>query len=474
MTRVLLFIQTALFFFMPLGLNYFNISKTFESDHKVQTKDYSQKSFGLRISSNGIHSKQILSPEETARKITQTYSKEALRTIKTIVIDAGHGGHDPGTSGKYAKEKNIALQIALKLSVLIKIKHPEVQVILTREKDVFIPLHERAKIANDAKADLFISIHCNAIKGSTATAGTETYVLGNHRMEENLKTAMRENSSILFEQNYEQIYNFDPNSPEGYIIMSMYQDVYQDQSIRFAQKVEDQMSKVGSQKSRGVKQAGFIVLKATAMPSVLVETGFLTNRTDENYLRSADGQNQIAQKIAKAFTDYNNEIDYLTRGEQQLETIPNKTPRNWEISDNSGPTIIKSSPTNNAEKSKKTIADFNTRRKGNTDAYNSASTDLTPKSVAPTVNIKIQLAASRKRLDITEEPWTSVNGQIEVIQESGFYKYLLGNFKTTAEAEQNRLNYHKLGFSGAFTVFYKDGKRISQNEARTFIEKNRT
>lgn len=456
---------------MPLGYNYFNISKTIEPVQEVQNTSYVQKGFGMRISPNGIHSRQILSPSETARKITQSYNKEALSSVKTVVIDAGHGGYDPGTSGKYTKEKTIALQIALKLSQFIKLEHPDVKVILTRDKDVFIPLHERAKIANDAKADLFISIHCNAIKGSTATAGTETYVLGNHRMEENLQTAMRENSSILFEQDYEQIYNFDPNSPEGYIIMSMYQDVYQDQSVRFAQKVENQMSKVGSQKSRGVKQAGFIVLKATAMPSVLVETGFLTNRTDENYLKSAVGQNQIAQKIANAFSEYTNEIEYLTRGDQKLESIPNKTPEDWKIASQSNPTFNTGASVNDSEKSKKTIADFNNKiKKPQEKQYNYASGDLTAKSVAPQVNIKIQLAASKKRMDISQEPWTSVNGQIEVIQEGGFYKYLLGNFKSTGEAERNRLNYHKLGFSGAFTVYYKDGKRISQQEAKSLLQ----
>jgi N-acetylmuramoyl-L-alanine amidase len=455
---------------MPLGLSYFNIFKTTESDLEVHTAAFSQKSFGMRISPDGFHTKQILSPTETARKITQSYHKDALSPIKTVVIDAGHGGHDPGTSGKYSKEKNIALQIALKLSQFIKQEHSGVRVILTRDKDVFIPLHERAKIANDAKADLFISIHCNAIKGSTATAGTETYVLGNHRMEENLQTAMRENSSILFEQDYEQIYNFNPNSPEGYIIMSMYQDIYQDQSIRFAQKVEDQMSKVGSQKSRGVKQAGFIVLKATAMPSVLVETGFLTNRTDENYLRSAVGQNQIAQKIAKAYTDYSNEISYLTRGDDKFESIPNKAPTDWKVSSSASPDLKPKGPIDQSAKSKKTIEEFNAKRNNKSNQYNYSSEKLTAKSAYAPIEIKIQLAASKKRLDISQEPWTSVNGQIEVIQEAGFYKYLLGNFKTTGEAERNRLNYHKLGFSGAFTVYYKDGKRISQAEARSQLQ----
>lgn len=472
MTRVLLFIQTALVFLMPLGYNYFNISKTSKPNLEVSNERYTQKSFGLRLSAQGIHNKQILSPAETARKITQSYDKESLSSIKTVVIDAGHGGHDPGTSGKYTKEKTIALNIALKLSEFIKLEHPDVKVMLTRDKDVFIPLHERAKIANEAKADLFISIHCNAIKGSTATAGTETYVLGNHRMEENLQTAMRENSSILFEQDYEQIYNFDPNSPEGYIIMSMYQDIYQEQSVRFAQKVEDQMSKVGSKKSRGVKQAGFIVLKATAMPSVLVETGFLTNRTDENYLKSAVGQNQIAQKIANAFTDYSNEIEFLTRSDKNLEIIPNKAPEDWRVYSNTTPDFKTKSSVDDTKKTQKTIADFNSKRQNKENKqYNYSSAELRPKSAATsTVDIKIQLAASKKRLDISLEPWISVNGQIEVIQEAGFYKYLLGNFKNTAEAEKNRLNYHKLGFSGAFTVFYKDGKRISQQEARNLLQ----
>lgn len=454
-----LFIQTIwLLLLPPINWN-FNNSKTYSSVPIVQQKASAQ-GFGQRIKANGFQNRRILSPKATAHEITQSFDKDKLQAIKTVVIDAGHGGYDPGTSGKYTKEKTIALAIALKLEKSLKAQHPEVKFILTRNKDVFIPLHERAKIANDAKADLFISIHCNAISGSTATAGTETYVLGNHRLEDNLQIAMRENSSILFEQDYESIYNFDPNSPEGYIIMSMYQDVYQEQSIKFAQKVEDQMKDIGSKKSRGVKQAGFIVLKETAMPSVLIETGFLTNKNDETYLQSALGQQEIANKIADAFDAYNQEIIYLTRSGQSTKAIPNPTPQTVNAPE-SNP-LVKSTKTE--QQAEQLVSDFRAKS-GQTDAK---SVEVS-KAASSAVQIKVQLAASTKPFDLTIEPWSNVNGAVEEVQEGGFYKYLIGNFSSAADAEIKRLDYHRLGFTGAFTVYYHNGKRINQSEAKALL-----
>lgn len=454
-----LFIQTIWLLLLPPVNWNFNNSKTYSPVPIVQQKTSTQ-GFGQRIKANGFQNRRILSPKATAHEITQSFDKDKLQAIKTVVIDAGHGGYDPGTSGKYTKEKTIALAIALKLEKSLQAEHPEVKFILTRNKDVFIPLHERAKIANDAKADLFISIHCNAISGSTATAGTETYVLGNHRLEDNLQIAMRENSSILFEQDYESIYNFDPNSPEGYIIMSMYQDVYQEQSIKFAQKVEDQMKDIGSKKSRGVKQAGFIVLKETAMPSVLIETGFLTNKNDETYLRSALGQQEIANKIADAFDAYNQEIIYLTRAGKSTKAIPNPTPQT--VSPAEANPIVKSTKTE--QQAEQLVSEFRAK---------SGQTDVKPVEVsssgASAVQIKVQLAASTKRLELNVEPWSNVNGAIEVVQEGGFYKYLIGNYHSAAEAEKQRLDYHRLGFTGAFTVYYLKGKRIKQSEAKALL-----
>lgn len=234
-----------------------------------------------------------------------------------VVIDAGHGGKDPGTLGANNMEKDIALSIALGTGALIKKLHPDVEVVYTRTKDVFIPLHERIGIANSENADLFISIHCNAT-ANTKVSGTETFVMGLHKAEENIETAKRENSAILLESDFEENYEgFDPNSDAGHIILSMYQNTYLDQSIEFANLIENTMN---IKTSRGVKQAGFVVLKRATMPSVLIETGFLSNESDEARLSSSRGQEEICESIAKAFSKYKS----LKSSEQQ-HIASNKT-----------------------------------------------------------------------------------------------------------------------------------------------------
>jgi N-acetylmuramoyl-L-alanine amidase len=225
-------------------------------------------------------------------------------SISKVVIDAGHGGKDPGTIGKKAQEKNIALQIALKLSEDIRNQCKGVTVILTRTTDEFIELHERAEIANRCKADLFISIHCNSNPKHTFH-GAETYVMGLHRTEANLDVAKKENAAILMEPNYSSLYNgFDPNSDESYITFTLFQNAYLDQSTRFASFVQDEMKDRVGMDDRGVRQAGFLVLYKTTMPSVLVETGFLSNPEEEKFLMSEKGQQYIASAICRAFCKF--------------------------------------------------------------------------------------------------------------------------------------------------------------------------
>jgi N-acetylmuramoyl-L-alanine amidase len=225
-------------------------------------------------------------------------------SITKVVIDAGHGGKDPGTIGKKAQEKNIALQIALKLSEDIRNQCKGVTVILTRTTDEFIELHERAEIANRCKADLFISIHCNSNPKHTFH-GAETYVMGLHRTEANLDVAKKENAAILMEPNYSSLYNgFDPNSDESYITFTLFQNAYLDQSTRFASFVQDEMKDRVGMDDRGVRQAGFLVLYKTTMPSVLVETGFLSNPEEEKFLMTEKGQQYIASAICRAFCKF--------------------------------------------------------------------------------------------------------------------------------------------------------------------------
>ncbi|MFN8323120.1 MAG: N-acetylmuramoyl-L-alanine amidase [Chitinophagales bacterium] len=230
-------------------------------------------------------------------------------SLKTVVIDAGHGGKDPGAIGATkTNEKDIALVVALKLGDYISKNFPDVNVIYTRKTDVFLELHERAEIANKNKADLFIAIHCNSSTNHEAF-GTSSYVLGLHRTEANLEVAKRENSVILLEEDRDKNYEFDPNSPEGHIIMSMKQNAFLDQSIDFASKIENQLENYSKRKSLGVKQAGFYVLYKTSMPSLLAEIGFISNPEEEKFLNSVKGQDQVASSLFNAFRDYKTEME---------------------------------------------------------------------------------------------------------------------------------------------------------------------
>jgi N-acetylmuramoyl-L-alanine amidase len=231
--------------------------------------------------------------------------------VDVIVIDAGHGGKDHGTSGKVIKEKDLALKIALKVGNYIEKNIPGVKVIYTRKDDRYLPLDERADIANKNKADLFICIHANANR-NTRAFGTETYVMGLHVDDNNLAVAKRENSVILLDENYQERYEgFDPNSPESYILFTLTQSAYQSSSLSFAQKVEDQFKKRVGRVSRGVKQAGFLVLWRTTMPSVLIETGFLSNSPEEKFLATEEGQELIASGIYRAFKEYKTEVESI-------------------------------------------------------------------------------------------------------------------------------------------------------------------
>lgn len=224
--------------------------------------------------------------------------------IDVIVIDPGHGGRDPGTMGKAVKEKDVALKISLKVGQYIEKNIPGVKVIFTRKDDRYVGLDDRAILANNEKADLFLCIHANAVLRPT-TYGTETYVMGLHRNEGQMEIAKRENAVILLDENYQERYEgFDPNSPESYILFSLTQSAYQESSLKLAQKIESQFKNKVGRYSHGVKQAGFWVLWKAAMPSVLVEVGFLTNSNEEAYLSSAKGQDEIALGIYRAFKEF--------------------------------------------------------------------------------------------------------------------------------------------------------------------------
>jgi N-acetylmuramoyl-L-alanine amidase len=240
------------------------------------------------------------------------FSAAPVRTdfkVDVVVIDAGHGGRDPGTMGKNSKEKDIALKIALKLGKYIEDNLKDVKVIYTRKDDSYLPYNERPIIANKYKADLFICIHANS-NPNVKAFGTETYVMGASKEEKNFEIAKRENSVMLLDANYKERYEgFDPDSPESYILFSLTQSAFQESSLNFADKVERQFKNRVGRTSRGVKQGPFWVLWSTAMPSVLIETGFLSNPAEEKYLLSDQGQDMIASGIYRAFKEYKNQIE---------------------------------------------------------------------------------------------------------------------------------------------------------------------
>ncbi len=236
------------------------------------------------------------------------FSQENI-LLNTIVIDAGHGGKDPGALGKIAKEKDIVLNVALKFGNLIKENMPEVKVIYTRSSDVFVPLDKRADIANKNNANLFVSIHANYVS-SPKISGAETFVLGLHRSQDNLEVAKKENSVIVLEDNYISKYEgFDPSAAESYIVFELMQDRNLDQSIEVASKMQSHFSTTAQRYNRGVKQAGFLVLWQTSMPGVLVELGFLSNEDEEKYLISSAGQNNLANSLFHAFREFKQQYD---------------------------------------------------------------------------------------------------------------------------------------------------------------------
>jgi len=355
--------------------------------------------------------------------------------IDVVVIDAGHGGHDPGTIGfSKTHEKNIALAVSLKVGAYIQENFPNVKVVYTRDKDKFIELHERSNIANKNKADLFISIHCNAFS-SSSVHGTEVFVLGLHKSEENLAVAQRENSVILKEDNHEDHYDgFDPKM----------QNAYLDQSISLAQKVDKQFKDKVKRSSRGVKQAGFVVLYKSAMPSVLVELGFISNKNEEAFLTTEEGQAYMASAIYRAFKDYKLEYEKygptgLTNTVIDPPTEPAPTPQ---------PTKPVENPTPEPPKTDPKPADKPT-------------TTTAPKDK---VVFKVQFLASDKELPKTAPELKKVNGW-EMVKDGNYYKYLTGSLDSY-EAAVKLQREVRVQFPTAFMVAYKNGVRITVSEAR--------
>ncbi|MEO1410326.1 MAG: N-acetylmuramoyl-L-alanine amidase [Bacteroidota bacterium] len=382
-------------------------------------------------------------------------SSEANYRIRTVVIDPGHGGHDPGCLGAVTQEKDIALQIGLKLGRQIKAHFPHIRVLYTRDRDVFIPLHERAKLANREKADLFISIHCNSVANANYVHGSETFVLGLHRADDNLAVAKRENAAILYEENYQNNYaGYDPNSAENHIMLALFQNAFLDQSINFAEKIEQELQSGPSAKSRGVKQAGFLVLRETTMPSVLIEAGFLTNNRDERYLGGDPGQEQVALAIFRAFHRYKKEVEaesgeMLAALAPPSPIVPSET-RSVKIVpqpqvSSRGPSSVTTPP--------QSLIISNTPPVTNT--------DHTPALPAREIlEYRVQLASGTALIDTKQGLWQQLEYQVEIKKEGRIYKYLSRGFSEVSEAIALRNELRRIGFKDAFVVTYRGTERV--------------
>lgn len=354
-----------------------------------------------------------------------------------VVIDAGHGGKDPGARGSVVNEKAINLGVALKLGSMIERNMSDVKVIYTRSTDRFVELTERAAIANRNKADLFISIHTNSVKKGSTVRGTETYTLGLARSDENLEVAMRENSAILLEDNYLQRYEgFDPNSSESYIIFELMQNKHMEQSISLASGIQEAFTSSGRM-DRGVRQAGFLVLRETSMPSVLVELGYISNRNEEQFMSSSKGQEVLARSLYKAFSDYKRNFD-LRSGNPVKAVAP--------ASEAAPDVAVEKAPPGSE-------ADI-LSRKGEAEAR--ASDAAVEHSSGKTV-YKVQFLTSDTKLPKNSKRLKGYK-EAEYYVEDGIYKYTYGSTTSFSEIKRIRRSMLK-DFKDAFIITFKDGER---------------
>ena len=351
-------------------------------------------------------------------------SQNANNGIKKIVIDPGHGGKDPGNlgTGRYKEtEKHIALDISLLFGNYVKETYPDIEIIYTRKtNDKFLELHERTQLANDNNADLFISIHCDAWTSPNAY-GAGVYVMGMSKLKANMDIAMKENAVIYLEDDYKQNYEgFDPNSPESYIVFSLTQNTYLGQSLQIAEEVQQQFATRANRKSRGVKQAPFYVISRANMPSILIETGFLTNLKEEDYLNSKQGKVYLASAIFRAFRSYKESIDMASI---QVDNKEQNKEKKIEIK-------------------KEVIEKVNPKK--------------------PSIIFKVQIGTYLKEMKNSER-FKDIIAEEEVVNET--YKYFVGNTKSKEQADKLRINMINKGFNGAFVIALKDGIRINVKEA---------
>ncbi|WP_421807491.1 N-acetylmuramoyl-L-alanine amidase [Flagellimonas sp.] len=360
-----------------------------------------------------------------------------------VVLDAGHGGHDPGNIGNGYLEKEIALAIVLKIGEELK-KHPDIKVIYTRDDDTFVDLFERGEIANQANADLFVSVHCNA--HNSDAYGAETYVLGLHANRQNFEVAKKENSVIYLEDDYEQRYaEYDINSPESVIGLTIMQEEFLDQSILLGKKLQDNFTVKLKRKDRKVKQAGFIVLHQTFMPSVLVEVGFLSNKSEGSYLNSKKGQSEMGTAIASAVLAYKEEMGYAVAPVAESPKVED-TPVAVDI------------PKETTEQPAAVAAKQPEEKTKQTEPQTKAPTESTG------VIFKVQLMASGKTIPLDAKNFNGLD-QLSKEPYKNMYRYMYGNASTYEEAKQLKKNADAKGYTTSYIVAYKNGARVPVSAA---------
>ena len=387
----------------------------------------------------------------------------------TVVLDAGHGGHDAGAVGSFSKEKNINLRYALLVGDMIKKNIPDAKVIYTRDKDVFIDLNERARIANRKKADLFVSIHTNSSKNSSAK-GMETFTLGVSRSKENMEVAMLENSVIMLEEDYEKKYEgFDPNSVDSYIMFEFMKDQYMDRSITCADFIQKKMINASKRNDRGVRQAGFLVLRATAMPSVLIELGFISNKEEEKYLNNNENQVKIATAIFNGIKEYKHELDKKSgnSNSEELEVKEELGVRSEELevkeelgvrSEELGvKEENKENKENKEDKEDKEDKGELIKEKGEIIPNSSF---LIPNSTE--IEFFIQFLVSKNNYNADNAVFKG-HTPTKILNENKLYKYLIGPYDVNTVF--NKRNEITKDFPDAFIVTYKQGQKVSTPEA---------
>ena len=355
--------------------------------------------------------------------------KKKNNKIRAIVIDPGHGGKDSGTMGtkRYTQyEKHIALDISLKLGSYIKEAFPDIEIIYTRKTDVFLELWERTELANEKNADLFISVHCDGFTNPNPS-GASVFVMGMSKLKANMDVAMRENSVMYLEDNFKEKYDgFDPKSPESYIVFSLMQNTFLDQSISISEKIEDEFANRAKRKSRGVKQAPFYVISRVNMPSILIEAGFLTNPKEEDFLNTELGKDHIASAIFRGFRSYKESVDGANISELDKSEVKEKE-------------IIKI-PT--------PIKEITTDK----------------------VVFKVQIGTYLKSM-LSDKSFMNLNAYEEII--NGTFKYYVGNAYNKVSADNVKIKMREKGFKGAFVVAFYQDKRISMQEALDLQTKNK-